>query len=57
MCKEKCTAIVLAAGQGKRMNSAVAKQYLMIQDYPVLYYALKTFEESCVDEIILFTAK
>lgn len=48
------TAIVLAAGSGKRMNSAVAKQYLMLQDKPVIWYALKTFEESViVDDCIL----
>ncbi len=49
-------AIVLAAGRGKRMNSDVAKQYLLIQDKPVLYYALKQFEDSFVDDIILVTA-
>lgn len=51
----KVTAIVLAAGQGKRMNSAVAKQFLMLSDKPVIYYSLKAFEESLVDEIILVT--
>lgn len=55
--KTKTTAIVLAAGQGKRMNSSVQKQYLLIHDYPVLYYSLKTFEESFVDEVILVTGK
>lgn len=48
------TAIVLAAGSGKRMNSAVAKQYLMLKGRPVIWYALKTFEESmAVDNVIL----
>lgn len=46
-------AIVLAAGQGKRMNSAVRKQYLLIQEKPILYYTLKAFEDSFVDEIVL----
>lgn len=50
-------AIVLAAGRGKRMQSAVAKQYLLLKDKPVLYYALKQFEESFVDDIILVTAE
>ena len=44
-------AIVLAAGRGKRMNSKVAKQYLLLQDKPVLYYALKQFEDSFIDDI------
>lgn len=53
----KTAAIVLAAGQGKRMNSNVAKQYMLLQDKPVLYYALKVFEESFVDEVILVTGQ
>lgn len=53
MQKERYTAIVLAAGQGKRMGSSVHKQYLLLQGKPVLYYALKAFEESPVGEIIL----
>lgn len=55
MKKEMCTAVVLAAGQGKRMNSAIQKQYLLIKGYPVLYYAIKAFEESPIDQIILVT--
>lgn len=51
----KTAAIVLAAGQGKRMNSKVAKQYLLLEDKPVLYYALHTIENSFIDEIILVT--
>lgn len=53
----KTTAIVLAAGQGKRMGSEVAKQYLLLHGKPVLYYTLKNFEESMVDEIILVTGE
>ena len=53
--KNKITAIVLAAGQGKRMNSSVAKQFLILQGKPVIYYSLKAFEASSVDNIILVT--
>ena len=54
MQKEKCTAIVLAAGQGKRMGTSVQKQYLEIGGKPVLYYALRTFENSSlIDEVVL----
>ena len=52
---KKTAAIVLAAGQGKRMNSKVAKQYMLLEDKPILYYALCTLEESFVDEIVLVT--
>ena len=54
MQKEKCTAIVLAAGQGKRMGTSIQKQYLHISGKPVLYYALQTFHDSeMIDDIIL----
>ncbi len=53
----KSTAIVLAAGQGKRMNSSVQKQYLLLKDRPVIYYSLKAFEESEVTDIVLVTGE
>ena len=40
MKQEKNTAIVLAAGQGKRMNSRIQKQFLEIDHRPVLYLSL-----------------
>ncbi len=49
------TAIILAGGKGKRMNSDVSKQYLLIDEKPILYYTILAFEESAVDEIILVT--
>lgn len=56
MENEKNVAIVLAAGQGKRMKSSVPKQYLLLGDRPVLFYALDTFQKSNkIDEIILVT--
>ncbi len=54
MQKEKCTAIVLAAGRGKRMGTEIQKQYLEIGGKPVLYYSLDVFETSeIIDEIVL----
>lgn len=53
--KKKCTAILLAAGQGRRMHSSVQKQYLLLGDKPVIYYSLKTFQDSFMDDIILVT--
>lgn len=52
---EKITAIVLAGGTGKRMNSAVPKQYLPLAGKPVLYYSLAAFAKSEVTDIILVT--
>lgn len=54
---KKHTAIVLAAGKGSRMQSAVPKQYLELCGKPVLYYSLAAFEESFIDEIILVAGK
>lgn len=55
---KKYTAIVLAAGQGKRMKSKVQKQYLLIREKPILYYTLCAFEKSpLIDEIVLVTGK
>lgn len=50
-------AVVLAGGRGKRMNSDTPKQYLQINGYPVLYYSLKAFEDSCVTSIVLVCGK
>ena len=54
MKKTFCTAIVLAAGSGKRMGTKIAKQYLEIDGKPLLYYTLLAFERSLrIDKIIL----
>ncbi len=55
--QKKVTAIILAAGKGSRMHSTVQKQYMMLDGYPVVYYALKSFQDSEVDDIILVTGK
>lgn len=53
----KITAIVLAAGKGSRMRSDIQKQFMLLGEYPVVYYSLKMFEESRVDNIILVTGE
>lgn len=52
---KKTAAIVLAAGQGKRMQSNVAKQFLLLAGEPVVCHSLRTFEQSSVDVIVLVT--
>ena len=49
----KTSAIVLAAGNGKRMGGAVKKQFIDVCGRPLLYYSLHVFEESFVDEVVL----
>lgn len=55
--EKKYTAVVLAAGKGTRMGSEIQKQYLLLNEKPVLYYSLKAFQDSGIDEIILVTGK
>ncbi len=53
----KTVAVVLAAGSGSRMNSDVKKQYMEIGGKPLLYYSLKAFEESVIDDIVLVVSR
>lgn len=56
--EKKNVAVVLSAGRGKRMNSAVQKQYLLLKDRPVIYYSLKAFQECpFIDEVVLVAGK
>lgn len=56
MEKKRCTAIVLAAGSGSRMKSAVAKQFMLLNGKPLIWYALHAVEESAIiDDCILVT--
>jgi 2-C-methyl-D-erythritol 4-phosphate cytidylyltransferase len=49
----KVTALVPAAGMGKRMGKAVAKQFLPLGDRPMLAHTLLAFQRSPeIDEII-----
>ena len=50
---ERTLAVVLAAGSGTRMGSKTKKQYMSIAGRPVIYYSLKTFQDSFIDEIVL----
>ena len=44
--KKRCTAVVLAAGSGKRMKSSVAKQFIQLDGKPLIWYALRAMEDS-----------
>lgn len=47
-------AVIVAGGSGSRMGSATPKQFLMLNDKPLLYYTVKTFLEAFDDlQIIL----
>ena len=49
--------IVLAGGKGSRMQSDVPKQYMELLGKPLLYYALKAFEDSDIEQVVLVTAE
>ena len=42
-------AIIVAGGAGKRMQSELPKQFMMLKGKPVLYYTLKVFLDSYED--------
>lgn len=51
------TAIILAAGKGNRMKSEQPKQFMELLGKPIVYYSLKAFQESNIDNIILVTGE
>src|SRR5712692_7482074 len=54
---QRVVAVILAAGQGTRMDSPVNKIFLPIRGKPVILYAFETFEQCpSVDEILLVAA-
>ena len=50
---KRTSAIILSAGKGTRFGGNMPKQYLLLDGKPMLYYALKAFELSRVNEVIL----
>ncbi len=51
-------AIIVAGGAGKRMGSELPKQFLMLQNKPVLYHTLNTFLSAYDDlQIVLVLAE
>ncbi len=54
----KNTAIILAAGQGKRMGANINKQFLTLLGKPVLYHTIKAFSDNeNIDNIIVLCAE
>lgn len=44
--KERCAAVIVAAGSGKRMGTKISKQYLEINGKPILAHTLEVFEQA-----------
>lgn len=51
--KGKNYAIIVAAGQGKRMGTDISKQYLMLGDKPVIVHTLQVFDEQPIIEALV----
>ena len=50
-------AVIVAGGQGRRMNNEVPKQFIEISGKPILVYTLESFLRVEVDVLILVMAK
>ena len=51
-------AVIVAGGNGSRMNSNTPKQFMLLKGKPVLYYAINTFLQTYSDcKIILVLAE
>lgn len=56
--KKQCTAVVLAAGSGRRMHTATAKQFMELSGKPLIWYSLHAVEQSeIIDDCILVTGE
>ncbi|NMA83013.1 MAG: 2-C-methyl-D-erythritol 4-phosphate cytidylyltransferase [Epulopiscium sp.] len=54
----RITVIIAAAGQGKRMQAGINKQYLKMRNKPILAYTIEVFEKiKEIQEIILVVAE
>ena len=52
------SAIILAGGKGKRMNSSISKQFIEIKGKPIIYYTIKKFNENKkIDNIVVVLSK
>ncbi|WIV13116.1 2-C-methyl-D-erythritol 4-phosphate cytidylyltransferase [Proteiniborus sp. MB09-C3] len=48
--------VIVAAGMGKRMNSNINKQYLLLKEKPILAYTIEKFDNNeYIDELIIVT--
>lgn len=58
MKPDKVCAIIVAAGQGKRMNKGYNKQYILLEEKPILVHTLETISgNNNIDYIILVVPK
>lgn len=51
-------AVIVAAGRGTRMGTAESKQYLLLQDKPIIVHTLEVFQRhELISEVVLVTGE
>ncbi|MEE1114178.1 MAG: 2-C-methyl-D-erythritol 4-phosphate cytidylyltransferase [Eubacterium sp.] len=54
---EKCAAVIVAAGSGKRMGTKISKQFLELKGKPILAHTLDVFQKAeRIDDICLIVS-
>lgn len=55
--QEKCGAVIVAAGSGKRMGGSISKQFLSLGKKPIIVHTVEKFEKiKEIDEIVVVTS-
>ncbi len=53
-----CSVIIVAAGKGKRMGTDISKQFIKINDKPILSYTIERFDKcEQINQIVVVTAQ
>ncbi len=47
------SAIIVAAGRGRRLGAPVPKAYVLVHDKPLILYSLELFERLCSESIVV----
>ncbi|MGC3771369.1 2-C-methyl-D-erythritol 4-phosphate cytidylyltransferase, partial [Enterococcus faecalis] len=51
------TALVIAGGVGKRMGQEIPKQFIMVEEKPIIIYTLESFQKHPLIDRILVVCK
>jgi len=53
----KVTSLILLAGNSERFKSNLAKQFYLIDNKPLIYYTISSFNNDLIDDIVLVCRK
>lgn len=51
------TALIIAGGVGKRMGQEIPKQFIMVEEKPIIIYTLESFQKHPLIDRILVVCK